>query len=95
MKYRFDFIKEKFEKEKPFIKKDKKRFHDEDQKRTLFFQQEGYCPECKKFINFHEDASAHHVVAHQHGGKTNDLTKAVLLHTKCHQDLEERLLEKA
>jgi len=93
VKYRFDFIKEKFEKDKPFIIKDKKRFHDEEQKRTLFFQQEGICPECGKLINFHVDASAHHVIAHQHGGKTNDLEKAVLLHTRCHQKLEKRLLE--
>jgi|JI10StandDraft_1071094.scaffolds.fasta_scaffold78627_4 uncharacterized protein with ParB-like and HNH nuclease domain len=92
VEYRFNFMKKMFERAIPFIKKDTKRFHDTNQKRELFFRQKGKCPECNNPIDFKKDGSAHHEIAHKSGGKTDDLENAVLLHEKCHQKLEKRLL---
>jgi hypothetical protein len=88
---RFDFLKKRFEIYIPFIQKDPKRLHDIEQKRTLFFRQKGICPECNSKIDFRTDASAHHILAHKDGGKTDDLDSAVLLHSKCHSNLEMKL----
>lgn len=93
IKERFQIIHSEFQKQQPYIIKDPKRLHDEDEKRVLFFRQKGICPECKKEMHF-QVSSAHHIVAHSSGGKTTDLKQAVLLHEKCHRRLEKRL-EKA
>jgi uncharacterized protein with ParB-like and HNH nuclease domain len=91
IKYRFDFFLSEFEKQHNIILKDTKRLHDKEQKRILYLRQKGICLECNKIIDFRIDGSAHHVLAHKDGGKTDDLTKAVLLHEKCHQKLEKRI----
>lgn len=88
---RFKFLKNRFETFIPFIQKDPVRLHDIEQKRTLFFRQKGICPECDLKIDFRTDASAHHVLAHKDGGKTDDLESAVLLHNRCHSNLEMKL----
>lgn len=88
---RFKFLKDRFETFIPFIQKDPVRLHDIEQKRTLFFRQKGICPECNSKIDFRTDASAHHILAHKDGGKTDDLESAVLLHNKCHSNLEMKL----
>lgn len=38
-------------KARKFIKKDRKRLHDIEQKRNLFFRQKGNCPLCSKKID--------------------------------------------
>jgi hypothetical protein len=93
IEYRFDFMKARFAKAVPYIEKDPKRLHDIDQKRELYFRQKGICPECNILIDFRIDGSAHHIMAHKNGGKTDDLKNAVLLHEHCHQKLEKRLLK--
>ncbi len=93
IKYRLEFFIEEFKKKKPFIEKDPDRLHDEEQKRTLYFRQKGICPECTKKIDFRIDKSSHHKLAHKDGGKTDDISKAVLLHAKCHAKLEKKLLK--
>jgi len=94
IEFRFNFIKKRFEKYIPFIQKDPKRLHDIEQKRTLFYKQKGICPECNKQIDFRVDGSAHHILAHKDGGKTDNLENAVLLHERCHAKLEKRILKK-
>lgn len=91
IKYRLEFFIKEFKEKKPFIEKDPERLHDREQKRVLYFKQKGICPECQKTIDFRIDGSAHHVLAHKDGGQTEDLSKAVLLHSKCHVKLESRL----
>ncbi|NQT79912.1 MAG: DUF262 domain-containing protein [Candidatus Aminicenantes bacterium] len=90
---RFKIVLDEFNRMYPVISKDPKRFHDEEQKRTLFFRQKGLCCECGKQINF-KVTSAHHVIAHKDGGKTDDIENAVLLHPHCHKRLEKRLIKK-
>lgn len=90
---RFKIVIEEFDRLYKIIKKDPKRFHDEEQKRTLFFRQEGLCKECGKKINF-KVSSTHHVIAHKDGGLTDDLDNAVLLHPHCHEYIEARLRKK-
>jgi len=87
LKARFEFLVKEFERMHPFIEKDKKRLHDAEQKRTLFFKQKGICPVCKKELKF-EESTSHHIIAHSKGGKTDDLDNAVLVHDKCHKRLE-------
>ena len=87
IKKRFEIILSEFERLHPYIEKDKKRLHDIEQKRTLYFRQKSLCAYCKKAMNF-KDTSAHHVIAHSDGGRTDDLDKAVLLHEKCHPKYE-------
>lgn len=87
---RFNFILKEYQRLHPFIFKDKERLHDTEQKRTLFFRQRGFCPECKKYLNF-SDSSSHHVISNSIGGKTDNLDEAVLLHEKCHKKLEKRI----
>lgn len=89
-KSRFEFLLEEFKRMHPYIEKDKKRLHDTEQKRILYFRQKGFCSECNKKFRF-EEGSAHHVFSHSSGGKTDDLSQAVLLHTKCHAKLEKKL----
>ncbi|MCJ7497176.1 MAG: DUF262 domain-containing protein [candidate division Zixibacteria bacterium] len=90
IKYRFNFILEEFKRLQPFIQKDKQRLLDIEQKRILFFRQKGICPECNQKIDFRK-SSAHHVIAHRDGAKTEDLDSAALLHEKCHRKLEKKL----
>lgn len=89
LKTRFEFLLEEFKRIQPYIQKDKKRLHDTEQKRTLYFRQKGICPECKKKFKFKE-GTADHIIAHSEGGKTDDLEHAQLLHEKCHTKLEKR-----
>jgi hypothetical protein len=93
IEFRFDFIKKRFEEYIPFIQKDPKRLHDIEQKRILFYRQKGLCDQCKKQIDFRVDGSAHHILAHKDGGQTDDIENAVLLHEKCHSNLEKRILK--
>jgi len=87
IKARFNILLSEFKRVQPFIEKDEKRLHDIEQKRTLYFRQKGICPECKKPMQF-DKSSAHHIVAHSVGGRTDDLSKAVLLHVRCHERIE-------
>ena len=88
-----NFFKKRFVKYIPFIQKNPKRLHDIEQKRTLFFRQKGLCPECNKIIDFRVDGSSHHILAHKDGGVTDDLNNAVLLHVKCHAELEKKIIK--
>lgn len=91
IKFRLNFYIKEFKNQQPFINKDPDRLHDRDQKRILYFRQKGICPECSKTIDFRIDGSSHHILAHKDGGQTDDLSNAVLLHSKCHIKLETRL----
>ena len=93
IEYRFEFLRKRFKKYIPFIQKDPNRLHDIEQKRELFYRQKGICTECDKQIDFRVDGSAHHILAHKDGGKTDDLKNAVLLHERCHSRLEKRILK--
>ncbi len=90
LKNRLEIMVSEFDRLHPIIMKDPIRLHDAEQKRTLYFKQSGICPECGKEMVF-DKSSAHHVVAHSKGGRTDDLTKSVLLHEKCHQKLEKKI----
>jgi len=83
---RFNIIVEEYKRIKPFIEKDTQRYHDTEQKRTLFFRQNGICPQCNKPMIFNA-SFAHHNIEHSQGGLTSDLANSVLLHEKCHQKL--------
>ncbi len=87
---RLEIMIQEFSRLKPIVLKDKKRLHDLEQKRTLYFRQGGICPECGKLIKF-QISSSHHVIAHSKGGRSDDLKSAVLLHPRCHARLEKRL----
>jgi len=91
IKNRLEIMLIEFQRIKPFIEKDPKRLHDAEQKRILFFKQKGLCDICKKSMDFRADISSHHVDAHSAGGSTDDLSKAVLLHKKCHERLEKQI----
>lgn len=90
LKNRLDIMLSEFKRLHPYITKDPNRFHDAEQKRILYFRQQGLCAECGKEMSF-KLTQAHHGIAHRKGGKTDDLANAVLLHEKCHQKLEEKL----
>jgi hypothetical protein len=90
LKKRLEIMLSEFNRLHPIIIKDSKRLHDAEQKRILYFRQGGLCAECGKEMVF-DKSSAHHVVAHSKGGRTDDLSKSVLLHEKCHQKLEMRI----
>jgi len=87
IKERFQFILDEFNRFIPIVDKDPIRYHNEEQKRTLYFRQKGICPVCHKPMNF-KDTSSDHIVRHSEGGKTDDLKKAQLLHQKCHSRVE-------
>ena len=89
IKKRFSFILGEFEKMHPFIVKDADRLHDKEQKRILFFRQKGLCGECGKPMDC-QVTSSHHGFSHSTGGRTDDLSSAMLLHVKCHRRLERR-----
>jgi hypothetical protein len=89
-KDRLVIMLEEFNRLSPIILADKKRLHDIEQKRILFFRQQGICPECGKGLEF-KTASAHHEIAHSSGGKTDDLTHAKLVHVSCHEKIEKRI----
>lgn len=93
LKKRFNIMLKEFKRMKPFIKKDKKRLFDVEQKRKLFFRQDGLCIHCHKPLNFHV-SSAHHGIAHSRGGSTKKIDKAKLMHERCHQRLEAKLAKK-
>lgn len=89
---RFDIVIDEFNRLHTFIKKDPSRLHDIEQKRILYFRQKGLCAFCSKPMNF-TSSSGHHVVAHSEGGITDDLSKAVLLHHRCHRRVEKDKIE--
>ena len=91
-KNRLEIMIYEFDRLYPIIHADKKRLHDIEQKRILFFRQKGLCSECNKPLEF-RTSSAHHVIAHAKGGQTNDLKQAKLMHERCHLRLEKRLLQ--
>lgn len=90
---RLDIMLSEFTRLNPMILADAQRLYDIEQKRKLFFRQQGKCPECKKPLEF-KTASAHHEIAHASGGKTDDLEHAQLVHVKCHKIIEKRLKKK-
>lgn len=87
---RLDIMLSEFDRLNSMILADKQRLHDIEQKRILFFRQEGICPECNKPLEF-KTASAHHEIAHAAGGRTSDLQHALLVHLRCHKIIEKRL----
>ncbi|MBI2618093.1 DUF262 domain-containing protein [Candidatus Kaiserbacteria bacterium] len=89
IKTRLDILLDEFSRIKPFIEKDFRRYHEEEEKRILYFRQKGLCPECGGTINFRE-SSADHVILHSKGGKTTDINNAQLLHERCHKRLEKQ-----
>ncbi|HLB27707.1 MAG TPA: HNH endonuclease signature motif containing protein, partial [Dehalococcoidales bacterium] len=92
IKKRFEIILNEFTRLHPWITKDKERLYDIEQKRVLYFRQKGKCAKCGKEMSF-AHSSGHHVIAHSDGGHTDDLSKAVLLHEKCHQIIEKQKLK--
>lgn len=92
-KNRLNIMISEFDRLNPIIHADKKRLHDIEQKRILFFRQQGICPECKKPLEF-KNSSAHHEIAHSAGGRTSDLDHAILVHHRCHELIEKRLKKK-
>lgn len=90
IKARLEILIAEFDRLHGIIIKDQDRLHDTEQKRVLFFRQKGLCAHCHKPLDF-KNSSSHHMVAHSKGGQTSDLSKAVLLHEKCHSNLEASL----
>lgn len=72
---RLEIMLEEFDRLHPIIAKDPHRLHEAEQRRILYFRQKGLCGECGKQMTF-GGSSAHHVVAHSKGGKTDDLSNA-------------------
>lgn len=87
IKNRFEMILGEFNRLKPFIEKDPQRYHEEEQKRILYFRQTGLCTYCGKPMDFRK-STADHKLSHSAGGRTSDLTIAQLLHERCHQKIE-------
>lgn len=87
---RFDIMLEEYNRLHPIIIKDPQRLFDVEQKRTLYFRQKGLCPWCRRKMGFNY-SSGHHIFAHSEGGKTEDLSKAVLLHENCHRQVEKQI----
>jgi 5-methylcytosine-specific restriction endonuclease McrA len=90
LRNRLDIMIDEFDRMHKVIIKDPQRFHDIEQKRTLYFKQKGLCAECGKEM-FFDASSAHHGIAHKSGGKTDDLDNSQLLHIRCHEKLEKRI----
>ena len=87
---RFDIMLDEYERLHPIIIKDPQRLLDVEQKRTLYFRQGGLCPWCRRKMSF-KYSSGHHIFAHSKGGKTGDLSNAVLLHENCHRQVEKQI----
>lgn len=87
IKNRLAIVLGEFSRLKPFIEKDPTRYHNEEQKRVLYFKQKGICTVCGGPINFRE-SSADHIISHSRGSKTSNIKDAQLLHARCHQKLE-------
>jgi hypothetical protein len=90
IKNRVKILVDEFDRLHGVIIKDPERLHDTEQKRLLFFRQHGLCNYCKRPLDF-KNSTSHHIIAHSKGGKTNNLKSAVLLHEKCHSNLEASL----
>jgi hypothetical protein len=84
---RLEIILGEFQRLHPFLIKDRKRLHNREQKRILYFRQQGTCSFCGKKMRF-EVSSSHHGIAHSKGGRTDDMQHSKLLHEKCHRRLE-------
>jgi len=87
---RFDIMLDEYNRLHPLIIKDPKRLFDVEQKRNLYFRQKGRCPWCGRRMSF-SYSSGHHILAHAKGGKTDDLSKAILLHENCHKQVEKQI----
>lgn len=87
---RFEIILGEYQRFHPIIIKDPDRLFNVEQKRNLYFRQKGLCAFCGKRMVF-SLTSGHHVIAHSKGGKTDDLSKAVLLHENCHKKVEKQI----
>lgn len=87
---RFDIMLSEYNRLHPIIMKDPKRLFDVEQKRTLYFRQQGQCAYCGRKMSF-SLSSGHHILQHSEGGKTADLSKAVLLHENCHKYVEKQV----
>jgi 5-methylcytosine-specific restriction endonuclease McrA len=87
---RFDIMLDEYQRLHPIITKDPQRLFDVGQRRTLYFRQRGLCSWCGRKMSFNL-SSGHHIVAHSKGGKTGDLSNAVLLHENCHKQVEKRI----
>lgn len=87
---RFDIMLDEYNRLHPLIIKDPKRLFDVEQKRNLYFRQEGLCLWCGRKMSFNY-SSGHHIFAHSKGGKTDDLSEAVLLHENCHRQVEKQI----
>ena len=57
--------------------------------RTLWFWQEGICPECNERLELYRSWEVHHVVYRCRGGP-DTLDNLVLLHPNCHRQLHSR-----
>lgn len=90
VKKRFDIMLREYNRMYPFITKDSQRLFDIEQKRIMYFRQKGLCGYCGKKMLFRV-SSGHHIVAHNEGGSSRDLEKAVLLHETCHQHVERQI----
>ncbi len=93
IKSRLVILADEFRRLHGVIIKDPQRLHDAEQKRILFFRQQGLCTHCKKPLDF-KNSTSHHMIAHSAGGKSDDLSQAVLLHEKCHSNVETTLRKK-
>jgi hypothetical protein len=87
IKNRLEMILSEFKRLNLFIEKDPQRYHDEEQKRILYFRQKGLCAFCNMPLDF-RNSSSDHIVSHSSGGKTMNLNQAQLLHCRCHTKLE-------
>lgn len=87
---RFEIMLSEYNRWHPIIMKDPKRLFDTEQKRILYFRQKGLCGLCGKKMSF-SFSSGHHIYPHSKGGKTDDLSKAVLLHEHCHKHVEKQV----
>ncbi|MBX2968468.1 MAG: DUF262 domain-containing protein [Cyclobacteriaceae bacterium] len=90
IKARLEILISEFDRLHGIIIKDPERLHDTEQKRALFFRQQGLCGQCRKPLDF-KNSTSHHIIAHSKGGQTSNLSNAVLLHEKCHSNLEATL----
>jgi hypothetical protein len=89
LRKRLEIMLGEFKRLHQIIIKDPKRFHDTEQKRTLYFRQKGLCTVCCKEMKFDATVSDH-IIAHSAGGQTDDLKNAALIHEKCHRRIEKQ-----
>jgi len=89
---RLEIMLAEYDRLNTIITKDPKRLFDVEQRRTLYFRQQGLCGYCGRKMVF-SIATGHHIIAHSKGGITADLDKSVLLHENCHKIIEKQILK--